>query len=136
MFGGLALRKLKIAAVSASGLALALQPAPSASATVADGQDGAMMVTSSVASFYDTFHSQPIWFRAGPNAAAIAQLTAILQRAPFDGFPEGPALAAQVQAAAARANSGKPEDVAEAEHLLSSAWVAYVQAIKLSLIHI
>ena len=127
---GYGLHKLKIAAMSASGLALALQAASPASAAAADGQAIAIPVASAVASFYDTWHSQPIWFRNGPNAAAIAQLMAILQRAPFDGFPEGPALAVQVQAAAGRANSGKPDDVAEAERVLSSAWVSYVQAIK------
>ena len=80
--------------------------------------------------FLRHYGSQPIWFRGGANTAAIAKLTAILQRAPFDGFPEGPQLAAQVQAAAAQAASGKPEDVANAERVLSSAWVQYVQAIK------
>ena len=43
---------------------------------------------------------------------------------------EGPQLAAQVQAAAAQASTGKPDDVANAERVLSSAWVQYVRAIK------
>ncbi|NUQ17015.1 MAG: L,D-transpeptidase family protein [Sphingomonas sp.] len=116
--------------MSVSGLAFALHPSMSTAATAADGQSAAIPVAAAVASFYDTWHSHTIWFRNGPNAAAIAQLTAILQRAPFDDFSQGPALAAEVQAAAARANSGKAQDVAEAERVLSSAWVAYVQAIK------
>src|SRR5437868_1013651 len=37
-----------------------------------------------VAAFYATFRPQPIWTRAGVNEAAVAQLVAILQRAPFD----------------------------------------------------
>jgi len=86
--------------------------------------------SASVAAFYDTFHSQNIWFRAGQDDRAIAQLIGILQRAPFDGLPQGPQLAAQVQAAAAQARTGSPADVAAAERVLSSAWVAYVQAIK------
>jgi murein L,D-transpeptidase YcbB/YkuD len=94
------------------------------------GQSNAVSASAAVASFYDTLHAQPIWFRGGANAAAIAQLTAILQRAPFDGFAEGPQLAAQVQAAVAQAASGSPEDVTNAERILSSAWVQYVQAIK------
>ena len=89
-----------------------------------------MSAAASVASFYQTWNVQPIWFRNGANTAAIAELTAILQRAPFDGFPEGPQLAAQVQAAAAQAASGNPQAVTEAERVLSSAWVQYVQAIK------
>ena len=75
-------------------------------------------------------HSQPIWFRGTPNTAAIAQLTSILQRAPFDGFAEGPQLAAQIQAAVSQANSGNPDDITAAERTLSSAWVQYVQAVK------
>ena len=87
-------------------------------------------VLASVSAFYSEHFTQPIWFRNGANAAAIAQLTAILQRAPFDGLTSGPQLAAQVQAAEAQAASGKPEDIAAAERVLSSAWVQYVQMIK------
>jgi len=93
-------------------------------------QSLAVPVLASVSAFYDTWRAQPIWFRNGVNAAAIAQLTAILQRAPFDGLASGPQLAVQVQVAAAQAASGKPEDVANAERVLSSAWVQYVQTIK------
>jgi murein L,D-transpeptidase YcbB/YkuD len=120
---------LKIFATGVSGLALALACAPPASAAV-EGQSAAVPVAAAVASFYDTYNVQPIWFRGGANTAAIAQLTAILQRAPFDGLPEGPQLAAQVQAAAAAAATGKAEDIANAERVLSSAWVQYVQAVK------
>jgi murein L,D-transpeptidase YcbB/YkuD len=101
---------------------------PAASAT--GGQSAAVPVAAAIASYYSDFGSQPIWFRGGVNSAAIAELTAILQRAPFDGFPEGPQLAAQVQAAAAQANSGNAQDIANADRVLSSAWVQYVQAIK------
>lgn len=82
-----------------------------------------------VAAFYDRWNS-PIWYRGAPNTAAISQLVAVLQRAPFDGFALGPQLAAQVQAAAAQALSGKSEDVSAAERVLSTAWVQYVQALK------
>lgn len=129
--GGYAVNKLKIFVVGASTVALALgSPVAASGAAAADGQSAAVPVAAAVASFYDTLHTQPIWFRNGPNTAAIAQLTAILQRAPFDGFPEGPQLAAQVQAAAAQAADGKQEDVGSAERVLSGAWVQYVQAIK------
>ncbi|HEX3422530.1 MAG TPA: L,D-transpeptidase family protein [Sphingomicrobium sp.] len=124
------MNRLAIFTVGVSGLALALAIPAAAAATAADGQSGAVSTAAAVASFYDTYRSQPIWFRGGANAAAIAQLTAILQRAPFDGFAEGPQLAAQVQAAAAQASSGKPEDISNAERELSSAWVQYVEAIK------
>ena len=122
----------RILSGSASGLALALAlsaPAQAPAATT-NGQSSAVSASAAVASFYDTWNTQPIWFRNGPNSAAIAQLTAILQRAPFDGFAQGPQLAAEVQAAVAQAASGKPGDVMAAERALSSAWVEYVQAIK------
>src|SRR5438045_1548871 len=83
-----------------------------------------------VAAFYATFRPQPIWTRAGVNEAAVAQLVAILQRAPFDGFADGPQLATQVQAAVAQARSGDPAATALAEHTLSAAWVRYVQFLK------
>jgi L,D-transpeptidase YcbB len=89
-----------------------------------------MPAMSGVAAFYNSYQTPPIWFRNGVNPAVIAQLTAILQRAPFDGFAAGPQLAAQVQAAAAQAAAGKPDDLAAAEQVMSSAWVQYVQAIK------
>ena len=113
-----------------TGLALALSAGPAFAAAAANGQVAAVPVAAAVATFYETMHSQPIWFRGGANNSAIAQLTAILQRAPFDGLSEGPQLAAQVQAAAVQANSGRPEDIAGAERVLSSAWVQYVQTIK------
>jgi len=123
-------KKLNILAVGVSGLAMSIAPVPSGAASMADGQSAAVPAAAAVASFYDTYRSQPIWFRHGADAAAIAQLTAILQRAPFDGLAEGPQLAAQVQAAAAQAASGKAEDIANAERVLSSAWVQYVQTVK------
>lgn len=121
-------KKVNIRALGVSGLALVLaSPLPAAAS---DGQSPAVPAAAAVTSFYETLHSQPIWFRSGPDSAAIAQLTAILQRAPFDGLPQGPQLAAQVQAAVAQASSGKAEDIANADRVLSSAWVDYVQAIR------
>jgi len=122
--------RFKILSVTVSGLALGLASAGPVSGATANGQSAAVPAAAAVASFYDTYKMQPLWFRNGPNTEAIAQLTAILQRAPFDGVAEGPQLAAQVQAAAAQAASGKQEDIADAERVLSSAWVQYVQAIK------
>lgn len=101
-----------------------------AAPAIAAAQAAAMPELASVSAFYDQFPAQPIWFKAGVDPAVVGQLTAILQRAPFDGFASGPQLAAQVQAAAARAASGNPADIAVAERVLSSAWVQYVQAIK------
>ena len=110
---------------------LAVSPAmgqPAATATAAVATPG-LPVAPDVTAAYDTYHIQPIWFRAGPDSPAIAQLVAILPRAPFDGFPAGPQLAAQVQsvAAAVRANPAAAEG---AERIVSTAWVRYVQSLK------
>jgi murein L,D-transpeptidase YcbB/YkuD len=83
-----------------------------------------------IAAFYRTYSPRPIWTRSGINEAAAAQLVAILQRAPFDGFAEGPQLATQVQSAVAQARGGDPASLAAAERTLSGAWVRYVQALK------
>jgi len=71
-----------------------------------------------------------IWFKSGTADPAVSQLVAILKRAPFDGLATGPQLAAQVEAAVAQAQSGNPQAIANAEQVLSSAWVAYVQQVK------
>ena len=97
----------------------------------AQGTGPAPLATAgSVAAYYDTYGSRPIWLRDGFDNPAIAQLVSILQRAPFDGFAQGPQLAAQVQAAVAQARGGNPADATAAERALSAAWVAYVQSIK------
>lgn len=116
--------KRKTWALGASALAL-LAAVPAASQTAVTSP-----AATAVAAFYDTYRTPSIWFRGGANNAAVTQLTAILQRAPFDGFAEGPQLAAQVQAAVAQAGSGNSAQVAAAERVLSTAWVRYVQAIK------
>ena len=116
------------AALLAPALGALISASPAASQfTVVTGQ---LPTSASVAAFYDRYASKKIWFRAGPDEAAITQLIAILQRAPFDGFVQGPQLASQVQAAAAQARTGNPADVAAAEQILSSAWVAYAQRMK------
>ena len=120
--------RLKFPALGLSAAALiAVSPAHGQAAVPIPAS--AMPAASDVAAFYDHWNSQ-IWFRGASNAAAITQLVTILQRAPFDGFAEGPQLAVQVQAAAAQTQSGKAADIANAERVLSAAWVQYVQALK------
>jgi murein L,D-transpeptidase YcbB/YkuD len=105
------------------GTAASAQPAAPIAAPAPLAEDD-------VTAFYNSYNPQPIWTRGGLNEAAVAQLIAILQRAPFDGFAEGPQLAAQVQSAVAEARSGNSAAMAEAERALSRAWVRYVQALK------
>jgi L,D-transpeptidase YcbB len=103
-----------------------------AAASPALGQSpGAFPAATSVAGVYDAHRIEPIWFHNGSlDEAAVAKLVAILQRAPFDGFAEGPALAAQVQSAVTQARTGGSTPQAAADKVLSAAWVQYVQALK------
>ena len=111
---------------------LPLAGAASAQQAIANAgaQSAGVAPTASVVAFYDTWRSNPIWFRGGVPSSAAQQLAAILRRAPFDGFAAGPQLALQVEAAVARASSRAPADIAAAEQTLSSAWVQYVQTLK------
>jgi hypothetical protein len=67
-----------------------------------------------------------LWLRAGGDSSATREMIGILQRAPLDGLASGPALAAEAQSLIARAQSGDPAARANAERLLSTAWVLYV----------
>ena len=58
------------------------------------------------------------------------ELVQILQRAALDGLESGPALADQVQGLLARASTGDANAAADADRLLSTAWVLYVQALQ------
>lgn len=80
------------------------------------------------ARFYSASKNAPIWFRSG-QAAAGPELVNVLRRAPIEGFARGPQLAAEVEAALAKAQSGDAAALIEADKTLSRAWVAYVQAI-------
>ena len=86
-------RRLMVALATAAQVpaAAALGQIASPVAPAAAGQ-----IAPDVAAAYDTYHIRPIWFRTAPDNAAIGQLVAILQRAPVDGFRDGPQLAAQV----------------------------------------
>jgi L,D-transpeptidase YcbB len=105
------------------------QAVPIAPAAAAAPAPASVPVAGEVAAAYDTYHIKPIWFRAGVDEASIAQLVSILQRAPFDGFAEGPQLASQIQTIAAQVRNN-PAVASTAERMLSTAWVRYVQALK------
>lgn len=80
--------------------------------------------------FYFQRSDSPIWLRNDASRAAAGRLSAILRRAPIDGFTAGPALAAEVDAALAAAVPGNAEAIRAAELRLSKAWVAYVQYMR------
>ncbi|NUR45597.1 MAG: L,D-transpeptidase family protein [Sphingomonas sp.] len=83
-----------------------------------------------MSAFYATRKGEPLWLRSGTDSSAAHELVGILQRAALDGMPSGPALAQQAQALLARADGGDPAALADADRLLSSAWVQYVQVIQ------
>lgn len=114
------------AALSSAVAHAQLSPAPLA----ADAST--LSAQSSVAAFYNSYSIQPLWFRGGRASPAVAELQQILHRAPFDGLAAGPHYATQVQMAVRQAASGRPADLAAAERIVSTAWVAYVQALKRS----
>lgn len=115
-----------LAMPASAGLAQNQAPVP-----VAATQAISLPTAGSVAALYNQYKLKPIWFQNGGPSVAVTQLTQILRRAPIDGLGSGPEMAAQIEAAVAKAVASKSEaDVAAAEQLLSSSWVLYVQTLK------
>ena len=83
-----------------------------------------------VSNFYASRRSAPLWLRSGADSSAARELIGALQRAPLDGLASGPALAAEAQALMARAQSGDPAALGQAERLLSTAWVLYARTLQ------
>jgi murein L,D-transpeptidase YcbB/YkuD len=83
-----------------------------------------------VNAFYASRHGAPLWLRSGADSAAAQALIGVLDRAPLDGFDNGPALAAQAEALMASAQTGNPASLSAADRLLSAAWIGYVQALQ------
>lgn len=84
----------------------------------------------SLADFYAARRGALLWLGDGPNSPAARELLSVLQRARLDGFADGPALAGQAEAMIARAGAGDKSALGEADQLLSTAWVHYVQALR------
>jgi murein L,D-transpeptidase YcbB/YkuD len=126
------MKAMKAQHFTCGALAALLATAAPAADVVSAGPAAAVSVPSAatVTSFYSTYNIPPIWFRGGAQSPAGSRLVQILQRSVVDGFSSGPALAAQVQGALAQAATGKKEDIAAAERVLSTAWVSYVQSLK------
>jgi murein L,D-transpeptidase YcbB/YkuD len=122
--------KMSKSALIGAGLGALAWAMPATAQGASTGAPTMLGSATEVSAFYGKWNAQPIWLRGGPDSALVQSLVSILQRAPFDGFAAGPQLAAQVQAAAASARTGRPADIAAADRLISSAWVQYVQAIK------
>jgi murein L,D-transpeptidase YcbB/YkuD len=120
VWNGVALVALLMAPVSAHA-AVAGDPATFAATQGAAG---------AVESFYAGRRNAPLWFEGGRPGAAAVELVSILRRAPIDGLASGPQLAAQIERAIAGTHGGDARAIAEAERLMSSAWVVYVQTLR------
>jgi murein L,D-transpeptidase YcbB/YkuD len=118
--------------VAFAALALAAAPAWAqsqvASTTASVPSYATLQANDDISRFYTASKNAPIWLRDGQSDAGPV-LISILKRAPIDGFARGPELAAGVEAALARVQTGDPASTQAAERAMSSAWIAYVQAI-------
>jgi len=79
-----------------------------------------------ISRFYNASKNAPIWFRSGQTESALL-LATVLKRSAIEGFTRGPQLAAEVEAAIAKAQTGDAAALQAADRALSSAWIAYVQ---------
>jgi murein L,D-transpeptidase YcbB/YkuD len=114
----------------AACVALTLMGAPAWSQPTVEVPDFQMFgtrVDPGVNAFYATRDGMPLWLAQGPNSADARNLIAVLRRASVEGFADGPALASQAEALIARAEAGDRAALLEADRLLSSGWVQYVQ---------
>src|SRR5690348_2907672 len=107
---------------------------PSYAATSPELPSAAVQVSPSAMQAVDAFYAgrggAPVWLRSGADSNAARELIGILDRAPLDGFGEGPAVAQQAQALIARAQAGDRSALQAADRLLSAGWVSYVQALQ------
>ena len=87
-------------------------------------------VSGAVVRFYENRGNRPIWFRGGPRSDAATQFLAILQRSTIDGFADGPRLAGALQQAIRQAQFGGPPALVQVDHMLSTVFVRYAQAMR------
>ena len=109
-------------------------PAPALAAAAAANPElpapGATYGDQAVSAFYAARGGAPLWLRGGAQSGAVSALLEALQKAPLDGLPSGPALALQAQSLMARASTGDAAALAQADRLLSNAWIMYVETLQ------
>ena len=130
MIRRLLLKKVAIAALMAGSALGAAGTAHAAGAGNSSAIVASQGAAAAVESFYAARRNAPLWFDGNRESAAAAQLVSILRRAPIDGLSSGPHLAAQIEQAIAGARQGDPRAIANAERMMSAAWVVYVQALR------
>jgi murein L,D-transpeptidase YcbB/YkuD len=122
------MRILRKTAAGLVGAALVALSTPAGAANLPNGI--AASAAPAVDSFYASRGGAPLWLAHGPDGAAARELVAVLKRSPLDGLAQGPMLAAQAETLMARAAGGDRAALGDADRLLSTAWVLYVQALQ------
>jgi murein L,D-transpeptidase YcbB/YkuD len=122
------MRILRKTAAGLVGAALVALSTPAGAANLPNGI--AASAAPAVDSFYASRGGTPLWLAHGPDGAAARELVAVLKRSPLDGLAQGPMLAAQAETLMARAAGGDRAALGDADRLLSTAWVLYVQALQ------
>ena len=115
-----------VAAQAAPGAPVALVASHGAASQGAASHGAA----GAIESFYRARGNAPLWFEHKRDSAVAAELVGLLRRATLDGLASGPQLAGQVEAAIIAARSGDTRMIADAERIMSSAWIDYVQALR------
>ncbi|HEX8444789.1 MAG TPA: L,D-transpeptidase family protein [Allosphingosinicella sp.] len=85
---------------------------------------------SELEAFYRIGQHRPLWTAGDALRPEALQLVDILRKSGLDGFTEGAERAERLQRGIERAQAGRPHDLAQAEVLLSLAWIDYVQALR------
>ena len=116
-------KTLALAAITLMSTAVAAQVTTTPASVPAVSS---LQANDDISRFYNASKNAPIWFRSG-QAEAAPLLATVLKRSAIEGFTRGPQLAAEVEAAIARAQGGDPAALQAADRTLSVAWIAYVQ---------
>jgi murein L,D-transpeptidase YcbB/YkuD len=106
---------------------------PSSAATpeeLAAARPSVMFGNPAVDAFYSARNGAPLWLADGPDSEAAHELIQILRRSSIEGYADGPAIASQAEALLARAETGDPSSLPEADRLLSTGWVNYVAMLR------
>jgi murein L,D-transpeptidase YcbB/YkuD len=83
-----------------------------------------------VQEFYASRGGSPLWLSRGADSPAVRELLSTLKRAQVEGLGQGPEIASQAEALLARASAGDRDALIEADRLLSTGWVRYVQLLR------
>src|SRR3954470_20390883 len=118
-----------LAGAACAALAVLCAPVSAATSPELPGATYDASADQAVGAFYAARRGAPLWLRS-TNSAAAGALLGILERAPPDGLESGPAIAGQARSLISRAQAGDATASAEAERLLSAAWMRYVEALQ------